>query len=149
MRYWFCVTSPHNYKICVHQRLWGVDYRYKETLEKYVSIRDPFVFYTTGNCILTGVGIVSSKCFEDNTNLGWTGGKPRQPIIFPFRIRLANIHPAGQYVSLKNAAIRSQLVFVTDKSDSWHKLIYGSMLILTEEDYITCLKLMKLYPKRL
>jgi len=105
MRHWFCVTSPKNFKICIQQQLWGLDDRYRKTLEEYVSIGDPFIFYTTGNSILAGTAVASSDCFENNTSIGWTKGKTNQPEVFP----------------------------------------YGSMLVLAEDDYLTCLRLMNIY----
>lgn len=57
-RYWLCVTIPHNWEIVERLNVWGVDDRYRVTIERYVSLGDKFIFYVTGRGALGAYQVV-------------------------------------------------------------------------------------------
>jgi len=132
MRYWLCVTTPHNWEIVKERRLWGVDDRYEFTLKNNVSIGDFFVFYVTKKGVV-GIYKVTSEYFYDSTPVGWVN-KKGHPYTYPHRI---NIEPVllNEIPLPINEEIKKQLVFITDKSKSWMVFVFPSMVLIPKEDF--------------
>jgi predicted RNA-binding protein len=121
MHYWFCITNPWNWLKVESNATWGVDDRYKITLER-VRPQDLIVFYATnlptslGKTLkqmlgpiewtkliskvaqlekaIVGIYRATGTCYYDESDIGWLtrdGTKPLQN--FPHRIKITSIYP--------------------------------------------------------
>jgi len=133
-RCWLCVTIPHNWGIVNRLNVWGVDDRYKITLERYVSLRDTFTFYVTGQGV-AGIYQVASPCFCSEQHLGWVN-KRGEPYLYPHRVKVEPILLPKKILPF-SSELRNKLIFITDKSKSWAPFVYPSMVLIPEEDYQT------------
>jgi len=133
-RYWLCVTIPHNWEIVKRLNVWGVDDRYRITLERHVSLEDKFIFYVTGRGA-SGAYQVASPYFYSKKPLGWIN-KRGKPYLYPNRVKIEPILLPKKILPF-STALRRELIFITDKSGSWAPFVYPSMVIIPKEDYQT------------
>jgi predicted RNA-binding protein len=165
VRHWFCITNPWNWFKVESNAIWGVDSRYEITLKR-IEREDPMIFYCTNmparlaqrlglagwrelssriasvETAVVGIYKAIGKCYPDNSDLGWldrNGEKPEQN--FPHRIKIASIYTQQINpipLNFKSGRkLMEDLLFLPDKSKSYYNILYPSMLLIPEEDYIT------------
>lgn len=142
MRYWCFTVSQENWKICKQHGIYGVDYRYALTVEKYMSVGDKAIIYTNSVGFVAIVEIVG-KAYYDDSNIGWERYKKSH--IFPYRFKikilkegLINIkYSVNKKEKLDHArpGHMDNLIFITDKSPSWSNFLYASFYSIPKEDY--------------
>lgn len=145
MRYWCLVTSRENWEICKKNSIWGMDYRYLPTLEKFVRKGDKTVVYTHGGNFVATVDIVSDG-FEEFTHIGWA--KKGAPYMFPYRVRIkvikeGAVHITTSVIEDKERAVHhnpnpiDDIVFISDKGKTWNIYLQVSIINISEEDFNT------------
>jgi len=145
LRYWCLVTSRENWEICRRDKVWGMDFRYFITLERYIHPGDRAVVYSHGGVFVAEVEI-SSEFYEDHSQIGWT--KYGKPYAFPYRVKF-DIYRQGEakvsFSTDEDAAGRSMhtrpnliddIVFIADKGRTWNQYLQVSVIALTEEDFL-------------
>lgn len=154
MRYWLCVSGHHNWTVISQRNVWGVDDRYKLTIERNVSLEDELCFYVKPDRCPSYrnesrkwkssiTGIFRSKkhnsardlAYKDDRNIGWVDpmGKPKA---YPYRVDMEKVSiPRAPIVF--NQQLKEELLFITDKSSSWGPFVFPSMVLLPKEDMET------------
>lgn len=130
MRYWFCITAPPNWEKVKQHMLWGVEERYQMTMKR-LTLDDLFAFYVTNPAkAIAGIFKVASKCFFDETPLGWNK-------IYPYRVKIQPLTVPPIPIPMEERLIE-ELLFITDKSKKGRPVFFfPSMVLMTEEDYLT------------
>src|SRR3990170_4256653 len=150
MRFWCLSTSARNWSVCFQHRLFGLDFRYFTTWDRYLSGGDRAVIYA-GSPIQ---GFVASctigKKQESDAHIGWTKGKA--PYLFRYRFSLQDLKiaepPLRISYTCSGAAndvpellspngFLNDVIFIADKSQTWNQYVQVSIVAITDEDYST------------
>ena len=141
MRHWLCVTGYHNWTVIEQKNVWGVDERYRITMERYVSPQDGVCFYVTPDNRAglpyksesrgwksSIAGTFQTKkhgdkcCYFEDLDIGWIDpeGKPKT---YPYRVDLERMDMPKAPIAF-NQQLKEELVFITDKTKSWGHLFF-------------------------
>ena len=145
MRHWCIVTSPENWEICKKHGLWGMDFRYFVTLEKYLQAGDRAAVYIHGGNFVALVEF-KGRYFFDEQHIGWK--KAGEPCLFPYRIKFDVIQEARTPIKISFSTEQNDekaiwestnfiddIVFIADRSKTWNQYVQVSILRITEEDF--------------
>ena len=120
--YWIFITSPENYRICVQEGLWGVQYATK--MIKKTKPGDLAFFYIKREEKFAGPFIITSEPFEDHTQT-WPDKE------YPIRI---NIKPYKTHIEIPAKLAVPKLDFIKRK-EIWGAYLQGEMREITKGDY--------------
>jgi predicted RNA-binding protein len=145
MRHWCLVTSRQNWDVCKRHSVWGMDFRYFVTLQRFVRPADRAVVYAHGGDFVADVEIVS-EAYEDFTPIGWT--KNRQPFLFPYRIKIRILKEGRGHVRFSTDSdgeralhttpnLIDEIAFIADKSRTWNQYLQVSIVPISREDFET------------
>jgi len=139
MRYWVCVTSPDNWKICRSELKWGVEEEYLQTMKRLKKGEDMLIFYVSGDQEFKGVFNVAERGYYYDATPNW---KDKRGRLFPHRIKIEPIFEA----SVSIGACFNDLLFITNRkkgSGGWSDHFQFSMISIRQEDYETIRKHME------
>ena len=136
------------------KNVWGVDDRYRTTMECYVSHGDRICFYVKPDSragahhrsksrrwksSITGTFQTKAhgdKCsYYEDVKIGWIDPKGR-PKTYPYRVDLEPMDKPKDPILFKEQP-KEQLVFITDKSKTWGVFVFPSMIVIPKEDFAT------------
>ena len=80
MRYWGVCTAQENWELCKRTLLWGMDWRYFVTLERFLKPGDKAVVYMHGGRFPAVIEFTGNHFYSEE-DLGWTKG--RSKYLFP------------------------------------------------------------------
>lgn len=154
MRTWGLVTSKGNWQVCRRGSVWGLDYGYQLTWDRYLSPEDVAAVYVNGQGF-TAVVMVGEKFYEE-TLIGWTerSGDAKS---YPYRFRISIMKEGGPLKvssSIEKSSdsekgihyspnIIDDLVYFTDKGKGetgrarWNSFVYPSIFAMPPEDLET------------
>ncbi len=144
-RYWCLCSSRENWQICRAHSVFGFDWRYLPTLERFVNAGDEAIVYVTGGAFVATAEITGGW-FEDHTPIGWT--KASRPYAFPVRIpiRITSQGRAGVAWTIDHDENRlrgrrdnllNAIEFIADKGKTWNQYVQVSLVRITSADYDT------------
>lgn len=121
-RFWICVTSPQNFKICIAHGKWGVD-RQVNTIRD-VRTGDLLAFYVKGEYRFSGLYRMTSSVYHDS--------KPLWPNkLYPWRV---NIEPMTAVRTAEAALLLPRLSFVRSM-DKWGTYFEREMIRVDQSDF--------------
>ncbi len=147
MRTWCLVTSEENWRVCRTHEVWGLDYGYQVTWDRYLNIGDAAIVYVNKRGF-SAVVVIGGK-FYDEQPIGWSKVYPYRFHITinkeggPLRIsssvrrRSAESEQADHY----NPNLIDQLVFITDKGVGerggarWNNFVFPSLVAIPLDDF--------------
>lgn len=143
MRYWCLVTSKDNWEVCKKNGVFGFDYRYFETLKRFVEIGDKAVIYSHGGTFVAEVEITSDVYFNKE-HIGWE--KKGGPFLFPYRVDIkikneGELNISFSIVDNDEEAKHEkpnpidEIVFIADKGKTWNIYFQVSILSMPKEDF--------------
>ena len=153
MRYWCLVTRPNNWEVCKAERVFGFEFGYAKTLEKFMGRGDKAIVYLTE---LTGFGAaveITSKGRFDPARAKSLGWDRFYPYLIDIALEREGFIPIASTVSQGNdgAAIQratentflNDIEFITDSgagpkgNPRWNLFLYPSLMRIPESDYRT------------
>jgi len=148
MRYWCLCSSRENWQVCRTNSVFGFDWRYLPTLEKFVHPGDRAIVYVHGGSFVASVEM-TGPWFEDPTPIGWTKGK--KPYLFPARVPIrileegvANIAWTVDHnekiVLARREGLLDEIEFIADKGKTWNQYVQVSIVRITQNDYETVVR---------
>ena len=148
MRHWCLCTSPENWNVCKTHSIFGFDWRYLPTLERYVRPGDRAVVYVHGGLFQATVEL-NGPWEEDHKPLGWTKGG--RPYVYPLRIPPRIIQEGAariewsidhneKRVLSRRTGLLDDIEFIADKGKTWNQYLQVSIVRVPEEDYETVRK---------
>ncbi len=154
MRTWCLVTREANWRVCREGSIWGLDYGYLLTWNRFLQSGDEAIVYVNG-LGLTAVVSIGDK-FYDETLIGWTT-KAGEPKAYPYRFSISTEKEGGplkisssiQKSSTSEEGIHDspnlidELIYFTDKGKGekggarWNSFVYPSIAAIPAEDLET------------
>lgn len=127
--------------------VFGLDYRYYVTLDKFIREGDKAIVYASRERAFVATIEISGDMIEDFTHIGWTkGGKP---YMFPYRLplkilkdgKIPIMYSTTNETDNKEKAVWfrpnfiDNLSFIADKGKTWNQYVQVSILRITQEDF--------------
>ena len=145
MRYWCLSSSRENWRICCEHSVFGFDWRYLPTLERFVHVHDLAIAYVHGGAFVATMEI-SGPWFRSSEPLGWTKGG--LPYLFPARLPIRilqegradiawTIDHDERTVKATRQGLLNEIEFIADKGKTWNQYVQVSIIRITQNDYET------------
>ncbi len=125
---WICVINRENYENVLKHKIWGVNERNKNSIER-VQIGDNLIFYIIKERVLGGIFRVSKRHFRSLKKI-FGGG------IYPFRVGIEEVFiPKGSipFVEL-GWKLRKRIKFIPDH-DRWASIFRRTLISISDEDF--------------
>jgi len=145
MRYWCLCSSRENWEVCKTHSVFGFDWRYLPTLEKFVRPNDHAIAYVHGGSFVATAEI-TGPWFEDPRPIGWTKGK--KPYLFPARLPIQILQEGVASIAWtvdhdertvleRRQGLLNDIEFIADKGRTWNQYVQVSIVRITQSDYET------------
>jgi len=136
------VTSPENYNICFKYRVYGVDERYKVTVEKHLEPGDMVIFYIKEKKVFRGPWRVVNKGTYNPKHEAVNKWKPSGKFIY-----VIPIEPANNLGECSLTNIFNDLLFLTNRKKGkggYSDHFQFSIISIREEDFNTIINHMSI-----
>jgi len=136
MVYWFCVTSEENWKVIRDKLVWGVNERWRNTIQK-AKPGDKLVIYITETkrddevipSRIVGIFEIISEPYKGSSRIFKSRVKET---VYPYRVKLKPIKIFREPIEFKQ--LISKLRFIKNK-ERWTGYVRTPMRMISEEDF--------------